>query len=30
MTNLDTLFAEQPWVSNLGTPISGVLIKQTP
>ncbi len=30
MTNLDTLVAEQPWVSSLGTPISGVLIKQTP
>jgi len=30
MTNLDTLFAQQPWVSNLGTPISGALIKQTP
>ena len=30
MTNLDTLIAEQPWVSNLGTPISGVMIKQTP
>jgi hypothetical protein len=30
MTNLDTLIAVQPWVSNLGIPISGVLIKQTP
>ncbi|HLK66651.1 MAG TPA: hypothetical protein VKU19_24620 [Bryobacteraceae bacterium] len=30
MTNLDTLVAVQPWVTNLGTPISGVLAKQTP
>ncbi len=30
MINVDTLQAEQPWTSNLGTPISGVLIKQTP
>ena len=30
MTNVDTLFAQQPWVSNLGTPISGALLKQTP
>lgn len=30
MLNLDMLQAEQPWVSNLGTPISGTLLKQTP
>ncbi len=30
MLNLDMLDAEQPWVSNLGTPISGALLKQTP
>lgn len=30
MINVDTLQAEQPWVSNLGTPISGTLLKQTP
>jgi hypothetical protein len=30
MLRLDTLQAEQPWVSGLGTPISGTLIKQTP
>lgn len=30
MINLDMLQAEQPWVSNLGTPISGTLLKQTP
>lgn len=30
MLRLDTLQAEQPWVSSLGTPISGTLIKQTP
>lgn len=30
MLRLDTLAAVQPWVSNLGTPISGVLLKQTP
>ena len=30
MLRLDQLVAEQPWVTNLGTPISGVLIKQTP
>ena len=30
MTNVDTLFAGMPWVSNLGSPISGVLAKQTP
>jgi hypothetical protein len=30
MLNVDMLVAQQPWTSNLGTPISGVLIKQTP
>jgi hypothetical protein len=30
MLRLDQLVAEQPWVSNLGIPISGVLLKQTP
>jgi hypothetical protein len=30
MLNLDQLVAEQPWISNLGIPISGVLQKQTP
>lgn len=29
MLRVDTLVALQPWTSNLGTPISGVLIKQT-
>ncbi len=30
MLNLDQIAALQPWVSNLGTPISGVMLKQTP
>jgi hypothetical protein len=30
MTNLDTLFATPPWISHLGTPIIGALIKETP
>ena len=30
MLNVDMLQAQQPWVSGLGTPISGTLIKQTP
>jgi hypothetical protein len=29
-TNVDTLVAFMPWTTNLGTPISGVLIKATP
>jgi hypothetical protein len=30
MLRVDQLVAVQPWVGSLGTPISGVLIKQTP
>jgi len=30
MLRLDMLAAVQPWTSNLGIPISGVLLKQTP
>jgi len=30
MLRVDMLVAEQPWTTNLGTPISGVLLKQTP
>jgi hypothetical protein len=30
MLNLDQLAAIQPWTTSLGTPISGVLAKQTP
>jgi hypothetical protein len=29
-TNVDTLIAFMPWTTNLGTPISGALIKATP
>jgi hypothetical protein len=30
MLNVDTLAAVQPWISNLGTPISGVMLKAAP
>ena len=30
LINADTLDAVMPWASNLGTPISGILAKQTP